>query len=89
MKGMGEKLSEDERKAIESAIEGVEEAMKGDDKAAIDQAVEKLSSAGQAIYQKAQEQAEAQQPSDENAASGGDDVVDAEFEEVDDDKKAG
>ena len=41
---MGDKLSDDERKEIESAIDGVEEAMKGDDKAAIDQAVEKLTS---------------------------------------------
>ena len=66
--------------------------MKGDNKAAIEAAVEKLTQSGQAIYQKAAEQAQA-----ENAAEGGaqqaesgasdDDVVDAEFEEVDDDKK--
>ncbi len=35
LKEMGDKLSDDERKEIDSAIEGVEEAMKGDDKAAI------------------------------------------------------
>ena len=92
LKEMGDKLSDDERKPIETAIEEVEQAMKGDDKAAIEAAVEKLTQSGQAIYQKAAEQAQA-----ENAASGGeqqaesgaadDDVVDAEFEEVDDDKK--
>jgi molecular chaperone DnaK len=91
LKEMGDKISDDERKNIESAIEGVEEAMKGDDKEAIDQAVEKLSEAGQVIYQKAAEQAQAEQAAGdaEEAASGpaDDDVVDAEFEEVDDDKK--
>ena len=91
LKEMGDKLSDDERKNIESAIEGVEEAMKGDDKETIEAAVEKLSQAGQVIYQKAQEQAQAEQAAgaaEEGAsAPGDDDVVDAEFEEVDDDKK--
>ena len=91
LKEMGDKISEDERKTVESAIEGVEEAMKGDDKDTIDTAVEKLSQAGQVIYQKAAEQAQAEQAA--GAAEAGaeeptdDDVVDAEFEEVDDDKK--
>ncbi|MBT8056739.1 MAG: molecular chaperone DnaK, partial [Gammaproteobacteria bacterium] len=74
------------------AIEEVEQAMKGDDKAAIEAAVEKLTQAGQAIYQKAAEQAQAESAAAEGegqAESGAsdDDVVDAEFEEVDDDKK--
>ncbi|MEJ2400956.1 MAG: molecular chaperone DnaK [Xanthomonadales bacterium] len=93
LKDLGDKLSDDERKGIESAIEAVDEAIKGDDKAAIEQAVEKLTQAGQVIYQKAAEQAQAEQaagageaPTGENAAPD-DDVVDAEFEEVDDDKK--
>jgi molecular chaperone DnaK len=90
LKEMGEKLSDDERKEIESAIEGVEQAMKGDDKAAIEQAVDKLSSAGQVIYQKATEQAAQQEaPGEAAAKAADDDVVDAEFEEVDEDKKAG
>jgi molecular chaperone DnaK len=87
LKEMGEKLSEDERKAIETAMEGVEEAIKGDDKDAIDQAVEKLSEAGQVIYQKAAEEAQAQQGAADEGAPAGDDVVDAEFEEVDEEKK--
>ncbi len=87
IKEMGEKLSDDERKNVESAIESVEEAMKGDDKEAIDSAVEKLSEAGQVIYQKAAEEQQAQaEPAAENSA-GDDDVVDAEFEEVDEGKK--
>ena len=61
LKEMGDKISEDERKNVESAIESVEEAMKGDDKDAIDSAVEKLSEAGQVIHQKAAEQEQAQE----------------------------
>jgi molecular chaperone DnaK len=90
LKEMGDKLSESERKEVEQAVEGVEEAMKGDDKAAIDQAVERLSTAGQVIHQKAAAEAQAQQqeaPGEAKAAD--DDVVDAEFEEVDEDKKTG
>jgi molecular chaperone DnaK len=89
LKELGDKISDDERKNIESAIEGVEEAMKGDDKEAIDSAVEKLSEAGQVIYQKAAEQAQAEGEAEaaDGAAAGDDDVVDAEFEEVDEEKK--
>jgi molecular chaperone DnaK len=91
MKDLGDKITDDERKNIETAIEGVEEAIKGDDKDAIDQAVEKLSEAGQVIYQKAAEQAQAEGAAEgaegASAESAADDVVDAEFEEVDDSKK--
>jgi len=82
----GEQLSEDERKAIEEAISQVEEAMKGDDKDAIEAAAQKLTEAGQVIYQKAAEAAQAEQgPAAEGGAqaNAGEDVVDAEFEEVD------
>jgi len=89
VKELGEKLSEDERKEIDKAIEGVEEAMKGDDKAAIEQAVEKLSTAAAVIHQKATAEAQAQQEPQGEARASDDDVVDAEFEEVDEDKKAG
>jgi molecular chaperone DnaK len=88
IKEMGDKLGEDEVKNVEAAIEAVEAAMKGDDKEAIDSAVEKLSEAGQVIYQKAAEQAQAQEASGAGSEAGSDDVVDAEFEEVDEDKKA-
>ena len=84
---MGDKITEEERKNIESAIDSVEEAMKGDDKEAIESAVEKLSEAGQVIYQKAAEQAQAEGEAEAEASSGDDDVVDAEFEEVNEEKK--
>jgi molecular chaperone DnaK len=84
LKEMGDKLSESERQDVEKAIEAVEEAIKGDDKAAIEAAVEKLSAAGQVIYQKAAAEAEAQQGTPDEPGTSNDDVVDAEFEEVDD-----
>ena len=91
VKEMGDKLGEDDRKNIESAIEGVEEAMKSDDKEAIDAATTKLTEAAQVIYQQAAAAAEAEageQDAGPSAEAATDDVVDAEFEEVDDNKEA-
>jgi molecular chaperone DnaK len=92
LKEMGDKIGDDDKASIETAIEGVEEAMKGDDKEAIEGAVNKLTEAAQVIYQQAAAQAESSepqpgQPGEEAQAQSGDDVVDAEFEEVDDDNK--
>jgi molecular chaperone DnaK len=81
LKELGDKISEDDRKSVESAIEGVEEAIKGDDKDIIEAAIAKLTEAAQVIYQQAAEQAQAE--GEAEASSGDDDVVDAEFEEVD------
>lgn len=90
----GDKASDEEKAAIESAIKEVEEAVKGEDKEAMDAAANKLSEASAALAQKlyAEQTAEAQAESPEGAAGdsagGADDVVDAEFEEVkEDDKK--
>jgi molecular chaperone DnaK len=81
LKELGDKFSEEDRKPIESAIEGVEEAMKGDDKETIESAVTKLAEAAQVIHKQAAEDAQAEGES--AAAPADDDVVDAEFEEVD------
>jgi len=81
LKELGDKLSEDDRKPIESAMDSVEESIKGDDKDAIEAAIAKLTEAAQVIYQQAAEQAQAE--GEAEASSGDDDVVDAEFEEVD------
>ena len=86
LKELGDKIGEDDRKNIEAAIEGVDEAMKGDDKDAIEAAVEKLTEASQVIYQQAAAEAQAAQEAAADANDAGDDVVDAEFEEVDEDK---
>jgi molecular chaperone DnaK len=88
LKEMGDKINEGDRKKIEDAIEGVEAAMKKDDKEAIEAATSRLTQAAQVIYQQAAAAAEATgaQDSGPSAGAGGDDVVDAEFEEVDDSK---
>ena len=85
-----DKVSDDEKTAIEAALAELEEALKGDDKEAIDAKVEALSQASAPVAQKMYaEQAEAgQAEADAGQASDADDVVDAEFEEVkEDDKK--
>ena len=84
----GDKASAEEKEAIESAIKGVEDAVKSDDKEGIDAAANTLSEASAALAQKLYaEQAEAQSEGPESAeGSTSDDAVDAEFEEVKDDK---
>jgi molecular chaperone DnaK len=90
----GEHGTDEEKAAIESAITEAEEALKADDKEAIDAAAAKLTEVTGVVAQKifaaqaAQDEAAAGGAQDADAkASGGDDVVDAEFEEVKDDKK--
>jgi molecular chaperone DnaK len=88
-KEVADKLSADDKAKIEAAIGDVEKAIKGDDKEAIESAVTRLGEAGSVIHEQA---AAAAQAAQEGAASGSegkasDDVVDAEFEEVDEKKK--
>jgi molecular chaperone DnaK len=85
LRELGDKIGNEDRGNIESAIARVETAMKGDDKTAIETALEQLSQAAQVIYQQAAAAAQAAAES-EPAADGTEDVVDAEFEEVDDKK---
>ncbi|MGY8709889.1 molecular chaperone DnaK [Bradyrhizobium sp. 18BD] len=79
----GSKVGETERRAIEDAVGDLKEALKGDDAEAIKAKTQTLAQAsmklGEAMYK---QQAEADAKKD--AAK--DDVVDAEFTEVDDDK---
>ncbi|MCH8531166.1 MAG: molecular chaperone DnaK [Saccharospirillum sp.] len=90
LKDAGDKATEEEKQAIEKAIEEVEEALKGDDAAAINAKVEALTQASSTLAQKlyAEQGADVgDQPegnADANAQS--DDAVDAEFEEVKDNK---
>ncbi|HDY7441299.1 TPA: molecular chaperone DnaK [Vibrio vulnificus] len=85
---VGEALPADEKAKIETAISELEEARKGEDKEAIEAKIQALMAAAQKLMEIAQQQAQAQQGSAEaGAQSQEDDVVDAEFEEVKDDKK--
>jgi molecular chaperone DnaK len=90
----GAKIGDDERRAIENAMADLREAVKGDDAEAIKAKTNTLLQAsmklGEAMYKQAEQSG---QGSDGGAAGGGaaggakEDVVDAEFTEVDDDKK--
>ena len=91
----GEHATDDERAAIEAAITEVEGAIQGDDAAAMEAATTKLTEATGGVAQKmyaaqqtegAAAGAEGAEAQSEEAEQG--DVVDAEFEEVKDDKRA-
>ncbi|HCG39604.1 molecular chaperone DnaK [Stutzerimonas kunmingensis] len=84
----GDKASDDDKAAIEKALGELEVAIKGDDKAEIEAKIAAVSQASTPVAQKMyaeQAQAGEGQPADEQGKPG-DDVVDAEFEEVKDNK---
>ncbi|GLS89213.1 chaperone protein DnaK [Psychromonas marina] len=86
----GDALPADEKEKIEAALKELEEATKGEDKEAIEAKTAALAEAsaklGEIAQQKAQAgEAGAEQP--EAQAKQDDDIVDAEFEEVKEDKK--
>lgn len=87
---LADKVDDETKTAVESAATELEEALKGDDKAEIDAKTEALMQ----VSQKVAEQAYAEANTEGQTAEAGkdtkaddDDIVDAEFEEVDDDKK--
>ncbi len=85
----GDKATTDEKTAIEKAIGELEVAVKGDDKAAIEAKMNALSEATTPLAQKMyaeQPQGGAAQADAGDAKDAGDDVVDAEFEEVKENK---
>jgi molecular chaperone DnaK len=89
----GDKATDDEKQAIETAISELEEAVKGDDVDNIQKKLDALTEASGQLAQKMYaEQAEAaQQEGGEGAENAStkpeEDVVDAEYEEVNDDQK--
>ena len=97
LKDAGDKVQADEKSRIEAAINDLQETMKGDDQAAIDAKVQALAEAsaklaermyaeGQGAEQAQQAEGGAEQEHGGDAGGGKDNVVDAEFEEVKDDK---
>ena len=91
----GDKVSADDKAAIESALEALKTALEGEDLEDIKAKTQALAEAsmklGEAMYQAAQADAEAGAEDSEAAEEkADDDVVDADFEEVkdDDDKKS-
>ncbi len=96
LKEYGDKVGEDERKAIEDAIAELKETLEGEDAEAITAKAEALTQAamklGEAMYAASQEEAAADsadtgtggdEPAGEAADAEGPTVVDADFEEVD------
>ena len=85
----GEQVDADEKAKIEAAIAALKEALKGEDKEAIEAKTTALAEAAARLteqeYAKNAAEGATEQASDSNA--GAEDVVDAEFEEVNDDKK--
>jgi molecular chaperone DnaK len=91
LKEHGGKIGGEQAGSIETAVKDLEDAMKGDDQAriaakisAVEQAAQSLAAAAQAGQAGPGPQGAASGP---QAQAGGDDVVDAEFTEVKDDKK--
>ncbi|MBL4762823.1 MAG: molecular chaperone DnaK [Gammaproteobacteria bacterium] len=83
-----DQVEEAEKTEIESAIEALKEAVKGDDKAVIEEKTQVLATASGKLAEKAYAKTDdADAAPTEETAKADDDVVDAEFEEVDDGKK--
>ena len=91
LKELGDKASSEERMKIENAVSDLKSALDKDDLHAIQTKTAALAEASGSLAQKLYAE-QAQQPGGEGGSADteakGDDVVDAEFEEVDDDKKS-
>ncbi len=91
VKEHGDKVDEATKKEIETALEDLKKAMEADDPEVIKSKTEALATAShklaEVMYQQAQSEATADGEEKTESGSQKDDVVDAEFEEVDDDKK--
>lgn len=96
MKDAGDKVTPEERQAIERSIEALKEAMKADNKEAIEAKTKELTDASSKMAERLYAQQGQGQASSTQQGGGGseqesqkksEDVVDAEFEEVKDDNK--
>jgi molecular chaperone DnaK len=85
---LGDKVDSEERLAVERAIEASKKALESDDPRVIETAHEELMKIShrlsEEVYKKAAEQSAKGGESESSAGSAGDDVVDADFEEVKD-----
>jgi len=79
---VGDKITEEQKTAIDEAIKVVEEAVKGDDAEAIQKAVTDLFIPAAALYTAESAQPEVQPGEPTESADSVEDVVDAEFTEV-------
>ena len=88
VKDLGDKVPEDQKKAVEEAVAEAKTALDGSDIEAIKRAGEKLTEVGQKLAEIVYADAQAQTAGNNGAASNPSepDVVDADYEVVDDDK---
>src|SRR5579863_9540543 len=87
----GDKVDASQKQAIEAAVAALKEAVKGDDAEDIKAKTNTLAQAsmklGEAMYKASQAEAGGPAPEGGEAPKSDDNVVDADFEEVEDDKK--
>jgi molecular chaperone DnaK len=90
LKEFGDKIDAGEKKKIEDGVAALKKAMEGNDADAIKKASDELTQAShklaEAIYAKAQSSGDQPADAPQEGAAGGEKVVEAEFEEVKDDK---
>ena len=88
LKELGEKASGEDRHAVESAVSDLKSVLENGDKETIEAKTSALAEASAAVAQKlyAEQAKEEGGDAQDSAAGGNDDVVDAEFEEVDGDE---
>jgi len=90
LKDFGDKVSEADKSAIETAITSLRSALEGEDaeliKSRTDELLQASMKLGEAMYKAQQEGASAEGA---GAQAHHDDVIDADFKEVNDDKKKG
>ena len=87
---LGEKASGEERLAVENAVSDLKTALEGDDRESIEAKTAALAEVSGGLAQKlyADQNAAEGGADDAGTAAAGDDVVDAEFEEVDKDDES-
>ncbi|MFN3920232.1 MAG: molecular chaperone DnaK [Methylohalobius sp.] len=84
---LGDKAPAADKERIEAVIKELEAAMKGDDKAAIQAKTRQLAELSGKLAQQVYSAASGSSAQTETSRASGEEVVDAEFEEVKDDKK--
>ena len=91
LKEYGDKVAQSDRSAVESAVASLRTALQGEDVEAIKARTNDLMQAqmklGEAMYKAQQASGAPGDGGGADAAQAKDDVIDAEFREVDDDKK--
>ncbi|GIO22077.1 molecular chaperone DnaK [Oceanobacillus sp. J11TS1] len=91
LKDLGDKVSEEDKKQAEAARDELKEALESNDqeqiKAKKDALEEKVQQLSAKLYEQVQQEAQANQGGENAGGQQGDDVVDADYTEVDDDDK--